>query len=57
MQQLPINDPEYWRVRAEEARRIAEQLADVSFPGRHYFCFLDCASGRALRGRPLAGCA
>ena len=29
MKQLPINDPEYWRERAEEARRIAEQLADA----------------------------
>jgi hypothetical protein len=26
MKQLPINDPEYWRERAEEARRIAEEL-------------------------------
>ena len=24
----PINDPAYWRQRAEEARRIAEQLDD-----------------------------
>ena len=29
MKQLPINDPAYWRERAEEARRIAEQLADA----------------------------
>ena len=29
MKQLPINDPEYWRERADEARRIAEQLADA----------------------------
>jgi hypothetical protein len=28
MRQRPINDPAYWRERAEEARRIAEQLAD-----------------------------
>ena len=28
MKQLPINDPDYWRERAEEARRIAEQLTD-----------------------------
>jgi len=28
MKKLPINDPAYWRERAEEARRIAEQLAD-----------------------------
>ena len=24
----PINDPAYWRQRAEEARRIADQLDD-----------------------------
>jgi len=29
MKQLPINDPAYWRERAEEARRIAEQLAEA----------------------------
>src|SRR5215470_10639539 len=29
MKQLPINDPAYWRERAEEARRIAEQLVDA----------------------------
>jgi hypothetical protein len=29
MKRLPINDPAYWRERAEEARRIAEQLADA----------------------------
>lgn len=28
MKQPPINDPAYWRERAEEARRIAEQLPD-----------------------------
>ena len=28
MRQRPINDPAYWRERADEARRIAEQLAD-----------------------------
>jgi hypothetical protein len=28
MRELPINDPAYWRERAEEARRIAEHLAD-----------------------------
>jgi hypothetical protein len=28
MKRLPINDPAYWRERAEEARRIAEQLTD-----------------------------
>jgi hypothetical protein len=28
MKQPPINDPAYWRERAEEARRIAKQLAD-----------------------------
>jgi sugar (pentulose or hexulose) kinase len=29
MKRVPINDPAYWRERAEEARRIAEQLADA----------------------------
>ena len=29
MKQLPINDPAHWRERAEEARRVAEQLADA----------------------------
>ena len=29
MKKLPINDPAYWRERADEARRIAEQLADA----------------------------
>jgi len=29
MKQLSINDPAYWRERAEEARRIAEQLVDA----------------------------
>jgi hypothetical protein len=29
MKRLPINDPAYWRERAQEARRIAEQLADA----------------------------
>ena len=29
MNQLAINDPAYWREGAEEARRIAEQLADA----------------------------
>ena len=29
MKQLPINDPEYWRERAEEARRIADELVDA----------------------------
>src|SRR5215467_1390516 len=29
MKRLPIEDPQYWRERAEEARRIAEQLADA----------------------------
>jgi NAD(P)-dependent dehydrogenase (short-subunit alcohol dehydrogenase family) len=28
MKQPPINDPAYWRERAEEARRIAKELAD-----------------------------
>lgn len=28
MRQPPINDPAYWRERAEEARRIAMELAD-----------------------------
>jgi len=30
MKKLRINDPAYWRERAEEARRIAEQLADAA---------------------------
>jgi hypothetical protein len=30
MKQPPINDPAYWRERAREARRIAEQLADAA---------------------------
>jgi len=25
---VPINDPKYWRERAEEARTIADQLTD-----------------------------
>jgi hypothetical protein len=29
MKKLPINDPAYWRERADEARRSAEQLADA----------------------------
>jgi hypothetical protein len=29
MKRVPINDPAYWRERAEEARRIAEELADA----------------------------
>ena len=29
MKQLSINDPGYWRESAEEARHIAEQLADA----------------------------
>ena len=29
MKQPPINDPAYWRKRAEEARRIASELADA----------------------------
>ena len=29
MKRLSINDPAYWRVRAKEARRMAEQLADA----------------------------
>jgi len=29
MKKLPINDPGYWGERADEARRIAEQLADA----------------------------
>jgi hypothetical protein len=29
MKQLPLNDTAHWRERAEEARRIAEQLADA----------------------------
>ena len=29
MEQPPINDPAYWRERAQEARRIAEKLADA----------------------------
>jgi hypothetical protein len=29
MKRLPINDPAYWRECAQEARRIAEQLADA----------------------------
>ena len=29
MKQLSINDPASWRERAEEARRIAEQLVDA----------------------------
>jgi hypothetical protein len=29
MKRSLINDPAYWRERAEEARRIAEQLADA----------------------------
>ena len=29
MKQLLINDPGYWRERAEEARRIAEELVDA----------------------------
>ena len=28
MKQRPIYDPAYWRERAEEARRIADELAD-----------------------------
>jgi hypothetical protein len=28
MTSSPINDPAYWRRRAEEARRIAQQLDD-----------------------------
>lgn len=26
----PINDPSHWRQRADEARRIAEQLTDAA---------------------------
>jgi hypothetical protein len=29
MKMLPINGSAYWRERAEETRRIAEQLADA----------------------------
>jgi hypothetical protein len=29
MRRLFINDPAYWRERAEKARRTAEQLADA----------------------------
>jgi len=29
MKRLSINDPAYWRERAKEARRMAEQLADA----------------------------
>ena len=29
MKQPPINDPAYWRERAQEARRIAGQSADA----------------------------
>jgi hypothetical protein len=29
MKRLAINDPAYWRERATEARRIAEELADA----------------------------
>jgi hypothetical protein len=29
MKRLPINDPAYWRECAQEARRIAEKLADA----------------------------
>jgi len=29
MNKPPIDDPHYWRERAEAARRIAEQLADA----------------------------
>jgi len=29
MNKLPIDDPHFWRERAEEARRIADQLADA----------------------------
>jgi hypothetical protein len=28
MKQQPMNDPDYWRERAKEARRVAEQLSD-----------------------------
>jgi len=29
MNRLSINNPAYWRERAKEARRVAEQLADA----------------------------
>jgi hypothetical protein len=29
MKRQPINDPEYWCERANEARRMAEQLVDA----------------------------
>jgi len=29
MKRASINDPAYWRERAKEARRLAEQLADA----------------------------
>lgn len=29
MPKIPINDPEHWRARAEEARTVADQLTDV----------------------------
>ena len=29
MAKSPINDPEHWRKRAEEARAIAEELTDA----------------------------
>jgi hypothetical protein len=28
MAKIPINDPKHWRARAEEARAVAESLAD-----------------------------
>ena len=28
MAKVPINDPKYWRERAEEARTIADELTD-----------------------------
>jgi hypothetical protein len=29
MKRQPINDPAYWRERADDARRMAEQMADA----------------------------
>ncbi len=58
-----INDPDHWRQRAQEARAIADQLADAAAKGTMlkiadgYEHLAERAEARALlaKGEPAAG--